>query len=103
MAATRINDVDRVESATGLQPPQFVPLGQLASIELVRSPNEFWRENQQPVITVTAEQGDKDLGAINRQLSRPFVEVKISARLSLGAWPADTVLSKIRSPACSWC
>ena len=54
--------------------PQFVSLGQLASIELVRSPNEFWRENQQPVITVTAEQGDKDLGAINREL-----ETRLSA------------------------
>ncbi|MHB1034277.1 MAG: efflux RND transporter permease subunit [Pirellulales bacterium] len=46
----------------------FVPLGQLASIELVRSPNEFWRENQQPVITVTAELGDLDLGSVNRDL-----------------------------------
>ena len=32
-----------------------MPLGQLASIRVVRSPNELWRENQQPVITVTAE------------------------------------------------
>jgi CzcA family heavy metal efflux pump len=56
------------QSANGSPAPQFVPLGQLASIELVRSPNEFWRENQQPVITVTAEQGGNDLGTINRQL-----------------------------------
>jgi multidrug efflux pump subunit AcrB len=60
--------------------PSVVPLGQLASIELVRSQNERWRENQQPVITVTAQPGggedaeDKDdaaptdLGKINRDL-----------------------------------
>ncbi len=46
----------------------FVPLGQLASIDVVRSPNELWRENQQPVITVTAELDDRDLGAVNRDL-----------------------------------
>jgi multidrug efflux pump subunit AcrB len=57
-----------------------VPLGQLASIEIVRSQNERWRENQQPVITVTAQPGggedseDKDnaaptdLGQINHDL-----------------------------------
>ncbi len=41
----------------------FVPLGQLASIHVVRSPNELWRENQQPVITVTAELDNRDLRA----------------------------------------
>ena len=46
----------------------FVPLGQLASIRTVRSPNELWRENQQPVITVTAELEHGDLGAINADL-----------------------------------
>jgi len=60
--------------------PSVVPLSQLASIEIVRSQNERWRENQQPVITVTAQPGggedaeDKgdaaptDLGKINRDL-----------------------------------
>ena len=73
-----------LNGATAAPPPQFVSLGQVASIELVRSPNEFWRENQQPVITVTAEQGDIDLGTINRQLETAPVEIEISARLSLG-------------------
>src|SRR4029078_1997244 len=45
-------------AATATAPPPtgvgFVPLGQLATIELVRSSNELWRENQQPVITVSA-------------------------------------------------
>jgi multidrug efflux pump subunit AcrB len=48
----------------------FVPLGQLASIRTIRSPNELWRENQQPVITVTAELEKGDLGAINADLRK---------------------------------
>lgn len=43
-------------------------LGQLATIESQRSPNEIVRENQQPVITVTAEGEGLDLGSINRKL-----------------------------------
>ncbi len=46
----------------------FVPLDQLATIRTVRSPNELWRENQQPVITVSAELKDRDLGSVNRDL-----------------------------------
>ncbi len=54
------------------RPPDigFVPLDQLATIEVVRSPNELWRENQQPVITVTAELDDRDLGSVNRDCKR---------------------------------
>src|SRR5262249_45546566 len=52
----------------------FVSLGQLASIRTVRSPNELWRENQQPVITVTAELENRDLGSVNRDL-----QAKLSA------------------------
>ncbi len=50
--------------------PGFVPLAQLATIDVVRSPNELWRENQQPVITVTAELGERDLGSVNRDLQQ---------------------------------
>ena len=64
--------------------PGFVPLGQLASIERVRSPNELWRENQQPVITVTAELGDRDLGSLNRELHARLARARLPARLSLG-------------------
>ena len=46
----------------------FVPLEQLASIRVVRSPNEMWRENQQPVINVTAAIEKRDLGSVNRDL-----------------------------------
>ena len=53
----------------------FVPLSQLASINMVRSPNELWRENQQPVITVTAELADRDLGSVNRELQSRLAEL----------------------------
>ncbi len=46
----------------------FVPLAQLATIDVMRSPNELWRENQQPVITVSAELEGSDLGSVNRAL-----------------------------------
>jgi CzcA family heavy metal efflux pump len=58
------------------QSPGFVPLSQLATIETVRSPNEFWRENQQPVINVTAELSDRDLGSVNRELAAKLPELK---------------------------
>jgi CzcA family heavy metal efflux pump len=47
----------------------FVPLSQLASIQVVRSPNELWRENQQPVLTVTGDLEKRDLGSANRELA----------------------------------
>jgi CzcA family heavy metal efflux pump len=56
----------------------FVPLEQLATIQITRSPNEFWRENQQPVLTVTAELEGADLGSVNRHLSD---------ELSQTSWP----------------
>jgi CzcA family heavy metal efflux pump len=69
-------------SATGTSalihnaPASFVPLGQLAKIESTRSPNEYWRENQQPVITVTAEAGDQDLATINQELADGLAAIK---------------------------
>lgn len=65
-------------AASGSSPgPAFVPLGQMASIKLVRSPNELWRENQQPVITVTAELKDgHDLGSLNRDLAAKLKDLK---------------------------
>ncbi len=54
----------------------FVPLGQLASIRVVRSPNELWRENQQPVITVSAELENRDLGSVNRELQAKLADLK---------------------------
>jgi multidrug efflux pump subunit AcrB len=54
----------------------FVTLAQLATIERVRSPNELWRENQQPVITVAAELGDWDLGRVNSELQQELKKIK---------------------------
>jgi multidrug efflux pump subunit AcrB len=56
--------------------PPIVPLEQLASIELVRSPNETWREIQQPVITVTAELEGRDLGSVNRELRTKLAQLE---------------------------
>ena len=53
----------------------FVPLGQLASIRDVRSPNELLRENQQPVITVTGELEGRDLGSVNRDLGAKLADL----------------------------
>ncbi|MFL5245318.1 MAG: efflux RND transporter permease subunit [Gemmataceae bacterium] len=39
-----------------------VSLGSVASIEPVRTPDEQWRENQQPAIFVTAEQNEEEGG-----------------------------------------
>ncbi len=54
----------------------FVPLNQLASIRTVRSPNELHRENQQPVITVSAELEKRDLGSVNRELQAKLSELE---------------------------
>jgi multidrug efflux pump subunit AcrB len=67
---------NRAAASTSYTAPGFVPLAQLATIDLVRSPNELWRENQQPVITVTAELDSGDLGAVNRELSQKLSGIK---------------------------
>ena len=68
-------------SATVSQSPAtagmgFVPLGQLATIRTIRSPNELWRENQQPVITVSAELEKRDLGSVNAELQEKLSKLK---------------------------
>jgi CzcA family heavy metal efflux pump len=55
----------------------FVPLGQLAQIEVVRGPNELTRENQQPVITVEAALENRDLGSVNRELYQRLSTLKM--------------------------
>jgi multidrug efflux pump subunit AcrB len=54
----------------------FVPLGQLATIRVVRSPNELWRENQQPVLTVTAAPDKRDIGSVNQELESKLAAIK---------------------------
>ncbi len=80
--------------AGGSPPPAFVTLSQVATIETQRSPNEIWRENQQPLITVTAElagggeddEGDsdaapaeagQDLGSVQRKLLTSLASLKM--------------------------
>ncbi|MCE9547121.1 MAG: efflux RND transporter permease subunit [Planctomycetia bacterium] len=60
---------DSSNAVASTAPLGFVPLESLAEIRSVRSPNELWRENQQPVITVTAELAGGDLGSVNRDLA----------------------------------
>jgi CzcA family heavy metal efflux pump len=55
----------------------FVPLAQLASIRTLRSPSEFWRENQQPVITVSANLENRDLGSATREVQAQMAGVKL--------------------------
>jgi CzcA family heavy metal efflux pump len=58
----------------------FVPLENLASIDLKRSANEKWRENQQPVITVTGELKEgADLAGVNQALAAKLADVQFPA------------------------
>jgi CzcA family heavy metal efflux pump len=59
--------------------PRFVLLGQVASLESVRSPSALWRENQQPVITVSGELGERDLGSVYRELQQRLAKVRFPA------------------------
>ena len=61
------------KAATGIG---FVPLGQLASIRQVRSPNELNRENLQPVINVTASLDKRDLGSANIEIQQKLSTLK---------------------------
>jgi CzcA family heavy metal efflux pump len=59
--------------------PRFVLLGQVASLESLRSPGALWRENQQPVITVSGELGTRDLGSVYRELEQRLAKVSFPA------------------------
>jgi multidrug efflux pump subunit AcrB len=72
-AATPLGAGNLAPAAAGIG---FVPLGQLASIKVVRSPNELWRENQQPVLTVTGALDKRDVGSVNRELYTKLSELK---------------------------
>src|SRR5207248_8070463 len=43
-------------------PARMVPLGAVARLERIRTPDEQVRENQQPVVIVTAEQNEEEAG-----------------------------------------
>ncbi len=81
------------KSGPGETPPAFVTLSQLATIELQYTPNETWRENQQPMISVTGQiagAGDdddegtaapaapgQDLGSVQRKLQASLASLKM--------------------------
>ena len=80
--ASRRDDEPRGDSRDGLRPARPAP----ATIRTVRSPNELWRENQQPVLTVlrrASKRGAWD--PVNRELQEKLAEAQIPTRLSLGA------------------
>ena len=59
-------------------PPEWASFHSDSSpaIRTVRSPNELTRENQQPVITVSAELGKRDLGSVNRDIQEKLSKLK---------------------------
>jgi CzcA family heavy metal efflux pump len=69
----------------GTAPPRFALLSQVADIRFTRGPSESWRENQQPVITVSAELGSQDLGTMYRKLQErlPALEMPTGYRWEL--------------------
>ena len=63
--------------AGGAAPPGFVLLRQLATVTRARSPNELWRENQQPMINVTADVEAKDVGRVAQLLQRELPKITL--------------------------
>jgi CzcA family heavy metal efflux pump len=70
------SDASSTATSASASGNNHVLLAQVASIRRERSPNELWRENQQPVITVAAELGDWDLGRANRELMKELPKIK---------------------------
>ena len=62
------------------QPRQFVPLNEVATIELTKGPNQISRENGKRRIVTTANVRDRDLGSFIREVQdRVDAEVAIPA------------------------
>ena len=57
--------------------PGFAMLGQLATIDEQRSPNEVWRENQQPMTFVSGDYDEEktDLGSVSRKLQTALAAI----------------------------
>ena len=56
-------------------PPNFVLLRQLAAVTRERRPNELWRENQQPMINVTADVAANDVGRVAQLLQKELPKI----------------------------
>jgi CzcA family heavy metal efflux pump len=73
-ATTPASAANAVAPAPGVL--NFVPLENLATIDVKRSANEKWRENQQPVITVQGELKEgADLAGVNKALAAQMADV----------------------------
>jgi multidrug efflux pump subunit AcrB len=61
-------------------PARMVPLGAVARLERLRTPDEQVRENQQPVVIVTAEQNEEEagLGSVVADIRRWMSEIPMS-------------------------
>ena len=83
----------------------FVPLGPAGLDRAsVRSPNELWRENQQPVITVTGRAGQAGTWAAStRELQAKLAGVEVPARLSLGTGRQLPVAAGVVRQPAAWC
>jgi len=58
-------------------PGGVVPLHQVANVEEKRSLNELRRENQQPMINVTAAMGGRDLGSVTEDIKVELAKLSI--------------------------
>jgi multidrug efflux pump subunit AcrB len=60
-------------------PARAVPLASLAQLERIRTPDEHWRENQQPGIIVTADIDEEEagLGSVVADIQRWMAEMRM--------------------------
>ena len=81
-AATREvrGDADQFGSADA---PEFVPLGELASIEVTLGPNQISRENGKRRVVVTSNVRDRDLGSF---VAEARERIGSSVQLPAGYW-----------------
>ena len=63
--------------AGGSDMPDFVPLGELAEIEIGPGPNQISRENGKRRVVVTANVRDRDLGSFVEEARRRAVEIEM--------------------------
>lgn len=62
---------------------QFVPLGELASLQLLDGPNQISRENGKRRLTITANVRDRDLGGFIAELQ---AKIDAGVKLPAGYW-----------------
>ena len=83
-------------------PLRAVPLYALGDVKPVRTPDEQWRENQQPAIFVTAELNEDEagLGSVVADI-RGWMAPRCRCRpATAGKWAAIIFASRRRSTAC---